>query len=135
MAILTVDGIAYNHLRVHIGEPKRTASILDGKNAGRLKSGAMDLDTIGTFYNYSMTLVRERGSTEAVTEYDALYEVLTDPINREHLITVPYGQGTMTYKAYVSTITDGLEARRAGINYWNNMQVNFIAMRPQRSPS
>jgi hypothetical protein len=132
--IIYVDGVGYA-LRVRQDDLKRTASILDGSSAGRMKSGAMDLDTIGTFYNYSLTIVRDGTSAEAVAAYDALYEVLTDPDNREHEITIPYGQGTITYDAYVATIDDSLHRRRGGANYWNDMKVNFIAMRPYRTPT
>lgn len=127
--LITVDGLTYD-VRIRAGDVARTASILDGENAGRLKSGGMVLDTIGTFYNYALTFLR---SGNNVTEYDALYEVLTDPTNRQHTIIVPYGQGTITYKAYVATIKDQLMKVRSGVQYWDNMVVSFTAMQPQRT--
>jgi hypothetical protein len=127
--LIIVDGINYD-VRIRTGDLARGASILDGENAGRLKSGGMVLDTIGTFYNYTLTFLR---SGNNVTAYDALYEVLTDPTNREHTIIVPYGQGTITYKAYVATIRDQLMKVRTGVQYWNNMEVSFTAMAPQRT--
>ncbi len=128
--IITVDGTAYD-VRVRVGDLTRDASILDGSNAGRLKSGAMKLDTIGTYYNYSLTFVR---SGENVEAYDALYEVLTDPVVREHSIIVPYGQGTLEFKAYVAGVKDRLQKMRGGVNYWNEMAVDIVAMKPQRTP-
>lgn len=129
-AIITVDGVEYD-VRVRTGEVEREASILDGENAGRLKSGGMELDTIGTFYNYAITFLRSGANVAA---YDALYEVLTDPIIRQHTIIVPYGQGTLAYQAYVGTVKDRLMKSKNGVNTWNNMAVNFTAMRPQRTP-
>ena len=51
-----------------------------------------------------------------------------------HTITMPYGQGTMTFEAYVANVTDNLLHRRESFSKWNNMKVNFIAMEPQRRP-
>lgn len=128
--LITVDGINYD-VRVRVGDLSRNASILDGSNAGRLKAGAMQLDTIGTFYNYSLVCVRSGDNVEA---YDALYEVLTDPVNREHLIEVPYGQGTIEFEAYVANVKDSLKKKRGGRSYWNDMTVDITAMKPYRTP-
>jgi len=127
MPALTVDGTAYN---VCVSDLKRKASILDGSNAGRVITGAMQLDTIGTFYNYSYTFFR--GSS--ISDYDALYEVLTSATNRVHTVIVPYGQGTITFTAYVSGVSDDLVSVTSSANYWDGMTADFIGMRPYKTP-
>lgn len=109
---------------------KRSFSVLDGDNAGRVMTGDMVRDIIGTYYNYSMEIDSDESDPD---EYDKLYEVLSAPVN-SHTITVPYGQRTMTFKAYATNGDDNLIKCYEGINGWNGLSVNFIAMSPQKRP-
>lgn len=124
--ILAVNGRWYN-VRVPKGGLKREISILDGENTERLMSGGMEFDTIGTYYNYSIDIVR---NTEDMSDYDALHQELRDPKNRKKLITIPFDQGTITYEAYISNISDTLENIKNGVNYWDGMSVKFVAVNP-----
>ena len=126
---LKVDGVAYP--RLHIASLKRSFSVLDGPNAGRVMSYDMVRDVGGTFYNYSMTFDPD---LSAPAEYDAFYEVISAPVDY-HMIEVPYAQGTMTFKAYVSNGEDELLTGHKNINAWDNLSVNFVAMSPQRRPA
>lgn len=74
-----VDGVAYPVV-VEPGGLKRKAAVLDGENAGRAKSGKMIRDVIGTYYNYTLNL-DTRGLD--VDTYDALYEVLSAPVDEK----------------------------------------------------
>jgi hypothetical protein len=127
MPLLTIDGTSYD---VAVKEIKRSANILDGENAGRLISGRMVRDIIGTYYNYSITLNAKALSR---AQYDSMYEVLTAPVD-SHTIVVPYGQGTLSFEAYVSNVNDVLRWVRGG-NLWGDLTVNFVAMAPQRTPA
>ena len=127
-SIISVDGNTYN-VKVRTGEITREANILDGKNAGRLKSGEMDLDTICTFYNYAVTFLRDK---EDFAAYDSLYEVLSDPIKRTHTVIMPYAQSTITFSAYVANVSDALLKQVKGKNYWDEMKVAFVAIKPYR---
>ncbi len=127
--VFAVDGRSYRVL-VPEGGLKRSGQILDGENAGRVKSGAMKRDVIGTYYNYSLTLETNRLN---VAEYDALYEVLSSPED-SHTVTVPYGQGTVTFEAYVSGVEDELKRMGDGFNRWGGLTVTFTAMSPKRRP-
>ena len=122
----TIDGVAYNVI-VPAGGLKRSFEVLDGKNAGRLLSGRMVRDIIGTYYNYELQI-----ETIGPAEYDALYEVLSSPID-SHLVSLPYGQGTLTFKAYVTSGGDTLSQMYKGKNYWQGLTVKFIAEAPQRT--
>lgn len=126
MAVFTLDGRAYD---VSVTALQRKAAILDGENAGRAKSGRMLRDIIGTYYNYSMEI--DTGSLK-VSDYDALYEALTAPVD-SHRLTVPYGQGTMTFDAYVSNVDDALKLATGRVNLWGDLKLNFVAMAPKRT--
>jgi len=130
MSVFSVDGVAYPG--IHVVSLKRSFSVLDGENTGRVMTGAMVRDIIGTFYNYSMELDSEYINRD---QYDSLYEVISAPVE-SHEIVVPYGQGTLTFEAYVSNGEDTLDLmdEYLGYNRWNNLTINFIAMAPERIP-
>lgn len=126
--VFTVDGVPYP--RVNVTGLRRTFSVLDGPNAGRVMDGGMRRDIIGTYYNYSMELTSDYSD---LSEYDALYEVLSAPVD-SHTIVVPYGQETLTFEAYVANGEDELFHLQEGFRKWNGLTVNFIAVSPQRRP-
>lgn len=125
--VLIMDGVVYPN--VHIVSLKRSFQVLDGENAGRVMTGEMDRDIIGTYYNYACE-IDASGADRA--EYDRFYEEISAPVD-SHEITVPYGQGTMTFKAYVASGDDSLIAIYDD-NEWSALSFNFIAMAPQRRP-
>ena len=87
---LSLDGKAYFNL--HVVSCKRSFSVLDGDNAGRVMTGAMTRDIIGTYYNYSLEI---------------------DP---------------------VANGDDELTGSYDGRNDWGNLTINFVAMKPKRTP-
>lgn len=129
MSVFSVDGVEY--AGINVLSLTRNFQVLDGENAGRTMDGGMQRDIIGTYYNYSMELNSAYGE---LSEYDALYEVITAPVD-SHIIVVPYAQGTMTFKAYVTNGSDDLLHNRPSFNKWNNLTFNFIATEPQRRPA
>lgn len=127
---ITIDGTTYSGIRVL--SVKRSFSVTDGDNAGRLAvSGKMVRDIIGTFYNYQFTVNPKNALPEV---YDAFYQVISSPED-SHTIIVPYGQGTLTFEAYVTTGEDELLLIGDDANRWGNLSFNVIAMAPQRLPS
>ena len=124
---ITVDGVSYPH--IHFISIKRSFEILDGENAGRVMSGDMERDIIGTYYNYSVEVDADDGYT---SEYDAFWEQISTPQDK-HVITVPYAQSTLTFEAYVTQGSDELEYI-GNTNRWGGLGFNFIAMAPQRRP-
>lgn len=125
---LIVDGVSYPH--IHVASLKRSFSVLDGENAGRVMTGDMVRDIIGTYYNYSMEIDPDGID---LAEYDAFYEVMSSPVDY-HIIEVPYAQGTLVFKAYVANGEDDLLLGHVQYNEWINLSVNFVAMSPQRRP-
>lgn len=128
MALFTVDGTAYN-VKVPVGGLKRSFDILDGPNAGRMLSGRMTRDIIGTYYNYELQIERDNAS---LAEYDQLYQVLSAPVDY-HTVSFPYGQNTLTFQAYVTKGSDSLLRRSSNKNHWTGLSIQFVAMEPQRT--
>ena len=126
---ITLDGVTYPGIRVM--SIKRSFSVLDGENAGRVMTGAMERDIIGTFYNYSAEIDADGAS---LAEYDAFYEAISAPVD-SHILVVPYAQTTLSFEAYVSNGEDELEIMGDDFNRWGGLSINFIAMAPQRYPS
>lgn len=128
--VFEVDGKAY---KVRVDSLKRSGVVTDGDNAGRLSvSLEMSREILGTFYNYTLEL-----NTDDLTysEYDELFETLTDPDMDSHLVKLPYGQGYLTFQAYVSQVDDELKLLGEKSTWWGNMSFQFIAMKPQREAS
>lgn len=125
--LFTVDGVGYK-VSVPTGGLKRSFDVLDGPNAGRMLGGGMTRDVIGTFYNYQLEINRDGAS---LAEYDRLFEVLSAPVDA-HTVTFPYGQETLTFRAYVTKGNDSLLRKSRGKSYWGGLSIQFVAMAPQR---
>lgn len=127
-SILSLDGKEYPNL--HVVSLKRSFAVLDGDNAGRVMTGAMTRDIIGTYYNYSMEI--DPVSSD-LSEYDEFYESISAPVD-SHVLTIPYAQTTLTFDAYVANGEDELVSKYGSRNDWQNLAINFVAMKPKRTP-
>lgn len=125
--ILTIDGRQYDVL-VPSGGVKRNFQIMDGENAGRVMSGRMMRDIIGTFYNYEIQIFPKIGK---YADYDELYQILSAPVDK-HTAVLPYGQGMQTFEMYVASGQDTLNRKTRKEAYWEGLTVQFIAVEPQR---
>ena len=125
--MVKVDGTDYGGIVTAL---QRSFEVVDGENAGRTLDGVMHRDLIGTYYNYSITINTDKLSQ---SEYNALYQTISAPVE-SHTIVVPFGNESLTFKAYVTNGTDDLLRQYSETNrYWGNLSFNFIAMEPQRS--
>lgn len=75
-------------------------------------------DIKGTYYDYEVELAT---SNMKVTDYDNLYEALTDP-QESHTVTLPYGQSTLTFEARVSVASDSLISSYTTFKKWRNIE-------------
>ncbi len=125
--IVSIEGKYFN---VFIPEDgiERNFAIVDTNDAGRVLTGAMERDIIGSFYNYTIKL---NTNFLSFAEYDELYEILSSPVEY-HWIIVPYAQSTLQFKAYVTQGKDVLKRMSEKGNHWKQLSVNFIAMEPER---
>lgn len=126
---IRLDGVTYPH--IHITSIKRSFSVLDGENAGRVMTGEMERDIIGTYYNYSVEIDADDAFP---VEYDEFFEAISAPQD-SHTLVVPYAQTTLQFQAYVSNGQDELEYMMDDQNRWGGLSFNFIAMSPKRYPT
>lgn len=127
--VFSVDG---RYFDVFIPEQgiKRSFSVADSDKAGRVLTGRMMRDIIGTFYNYTIELNTNKLNKQ---EYDELYEILSAPEDY-HKIKVPYAQSFIEFDAYVTGGEDVVDIiNKDGIK-WSGLSINFIAMEPLRTP-
>lgn len=128
MAVI-MDGVTYR-VRVKIGTLEQSFRIDDGDNAGIALSGDDIRDIIGTYYDYAMEVEPD---PEAWDDYDRFFWAISAPVN-SHTITVPDRQGTMTYKAKVTSGRHRKKDRVGGVTRWTGLQVEFRATQPYRVP-
>lgn len=122
--MITIDGTDYD---IPVLSIRRTADVLD-KYAERTESGDLKREIIGVYFNYQLQF----GRTTNTTEYAALWEKLTEPVEF-HTVTVPDESGDYTFTAYFARISDELIKSKAA-NFWKDLTVNFIAKSPARVP-
>lgn len=129
-SVVMIDGVKYKVV-LPTGGLKRSFSILDGENSGRVQTGRMERDIIGTYYNYTIEIQPDMNKPE---DYDKLYEVISSPV-ASHQIIVPYGQTLYQFEAYITDAEDSLLlSDYFGRNIWSGLTLNFVAMEPRRTP-
>lgn len=123
--LFKIDGRGFSGVGVE--SLKRSFRIPDGTNAGDMLSGDYERDIVGTYYDYDMVITTSDLSSN---EYDALYEVLSAPVN-SHMVEMPYGMGAITYEAMIDSGGDELIPMDDG-TWWGNLNVSIRAKKPQR---
>lgn len=127
-----LDGIEYDvDVGIRIDELERSFEKLSTDKSGRVMSGKMYINLIGTFYNYKMTV--RRGLNCSLEEYEKFFEHLSAPVPF-NVLTVPYGQTTMTFEAYITKGSQKLIRATKNEHYWGPVTLSFIAREPQRTP-
>jgi hypothetical protein len=121
--MIIIDGVTFD---VPIKRITRRADFLD-KYAERTEDGNLQRELIGVYFNYQL----EFGRTNDLTEYAALWDKLTEPVEF-HEVTVPDEDGDFTYTAYFSNVGDDLIKSKDAGNFWKNLTVNFTARTPAR---
>lgn len=128
--VFTIDGV---DLRVWVTGVKRGFAVTDSEISGRLKNSDMFRDIIGTFYNYTLNVEPD---PDYRADYDTFYDIVSAP-TPFHDMVFPYGQGTIAFKAYVTSGEDDFKGEKKGetrINKYSGLSVQFIAKSPQRRP-
>ena len=122
--MITIDNNNYN-----VGIIKITRKATQNmENIGTTLDLRKHYDIRGTYYDYEVELAT---SKMRVTDYDNLYEVLTTP-QESHVVTLPYGQSTLTFEARVSVASDVLVNSFTNFKKWGTLRVTFEALTPQK---
>lgn len=122
--MITIDNNTYS---VGIIKVTRRAT-QNMENLGTTLDLRKHYDIRGTYYDY---IVEMATSKMRVADYDSLYEVLTTP-QESHVVTLPYGQGTLTFEARVSVADDVLLNSFTNLKKWGTLKVTFEALTPQK---
>lgn len=122
--MIIIDGNTYN---VGIIKITRKAS-QNIESLGTTLDLRKHYDIRGTYYDYEVELATKHLN---VADYDTLYEVLTTP-QESHIVTLPYGQDTLTFEARVSVAADSLISSYTSLKKWGSLKVTFEALTPQK---
>lgn len=117
---------------VAISKYNRYFNVLDGDNAGRAMDGRMIRDVIGAYIGHKITVFRRGDNYAGLDEFwDYLVQhSVDDSVELE----VADGQTTLSYEAYYTSATQDLEKAEGGVNYWGDIEVNFVPMDAQITP-
>lgn len=124
---LTMDGTTYR-VRLVYNTLVRAFELVEGPNAGDMMSGRHERDLKGTGYTYSMGIEPD---PDFPADYDNLFDELSAPVD-SHVITVPYGQGTLTYSAEITGGQDTYDGTLSGVEQWKGLSVTFRYLGLQR---
>ena len=132
MELMTIlmDGVTYR-VRVVFNTLVRAIELVEGPVHGDMLSGRHERDLVGTKYDYEMGVEPD---PRYQSDYDAFFEAISDPVN-SHSITVPNGQGTLTYQAMIERGSDTYRGRVAGQRRWGGLVVTFKAISVQKEPT
>lgn len=131
MNYIKINGVSFD-VNVAISAYSRNFNVLDGENAGRTLSGRMVRDVIGTYIGHNVTVFRKGDNYQGLDAFwDYLIQHSTDD---SVLLEAADGQKTISYQAYYTSGTQDIEKVENGINYWGEIQVNFIPIDAQYRP-
>ena len=121
-----------NLYRVRIIFPsvEESADLVEGQNAGEMLSGRRERDLVGTYYNHTLSVEPDPRYPQ---DYDQFFDAITAPVP-SHTITMPHGQGAVTYDAMVSSARHVANGVLAGVRRWRGLEVSFQGIRPARRP-
>jgi len=122
--VITIDNNSYNVGIIQITR-KATQRI---ESLGTTLDLRKHYDVRGTYYDYEVELATKHMN---LTDYDNLYEALTTPVE-SHIVTLPYGQSTLTFEARVSVSNDQLIQSFNAFKKWGSLKVTFEALTPQK---
>lgn len=132
MSYIKLNGIEFD-ADVAISKYTRNFNVLDGDNAGRVMTGRMVRDIIGTYIGHQLTVFRRGDNYGGLdTFWDYLVEHSVDDST---LLEAADGQSTISYEAYYTSATQDLEKAENGINYWGQIEINFVPMEAQVVPT
>lgn len=131
MSYLKINGITFD-ADIAIGEYSRNFNVLDGENAGRSLNGRMIRDVIGTYIGHKVKIFR-RGNDYA--GLDKVWKYLVDhSVDGSVYLEAADNQTTIAYQAYYTSGSQALDHVHNGVNYWGEIEINFIPIDAQVKP-
>lgn len=131
MSYIKLNGIEFD-ADVAISKYSRYFNVLDGENAGRVMVGRMVRDVIGSYLGNKITVFRRGDNYAGLDEFwDYIW---THSIDDSVMLEAADGQTTISYEAYYTSATQDLEKVENGVNYWGEIEMNFIPIDAQLKP-
>lgn len=131
MSYIKLNGITFD-ADVAISSYNRHFDVLDGENVGRVMTGRMVRDIIGTYLGHKVTVFRRGDDYKGL---DAFWEYLyAHSVDDSVMLEAADGQTTISYEAYYTSATQDLEKVENGVNYWGEIEVEFTPMDAQLTP-
>lgn len=125
-----INGIEFD-MTVAISDLEETFNVLDGENTGRVLSGRMTRDIIGTYIGHKVTFF----AAKSQEDFDALWDYLVaHSVDDSVRVELADGQKTISYDAYYTSGSRKLFKRENDVNYWDAIQVSFVPMDAQVRP-
>lgn len=123
----TMDDKTYR-LRVKFPDFTRSFRIPEGRNSGDMLDDSYELDSMGTFYDYEMSVEPHPLYPE---DYDEFFWAISNPSGR-HTILAPFGQTSIAIEVTVTSGQDRYRGVMAGFRRWSGLTVQFRARVPYR---
>ena len=128
MSYIKLNGVEFD-ADVAISAYNRNFNVLDGPNAGRVLAGKMIRDIIGTYLGHKITVFRRGADYAGLDEFwEYLYQ---HSIDDSVLLEAADGQKTISYQAYYTSASQDIEKVEKGVNFWGEIEVNFIPIDAQ----
>lgn len=139
MNYVEINGIEFDAtVAITEGGIEESFNVLHGDNVGRVKSGAMVFDPIGTYIGHKITFFNAKSPSNGKTteSFDALWDFLiAHSLDMDGVsLKAADGQSAIQYQAYYSSGTRRLKTVSDGVNQWDELEVNFIPIKPQVTP-
>jgi hypothetical protein len=127
---IKINGISFD-ATVAISHIEENFNVLDGANAGRVLSGSMVRDIIGTYIGHKVTFFNGKGDAG----FDALWDYLVaHSVDDSVMLEAADGQSSISYEAYYTSGVRKIRNVSDGVNYWDEIEINFIPIDPQVKP-
>lgn len=128
MNYIKLNGVEFD-ADVAISAYNRNFNVLDGPNAGRVLTGRMIRDVIGTYLGHKITVFRRGDDYAGLDEFwEYLYQ---HSIDDSVLLEAADGQKTISYQAYYTSASQDIEKVEKGVNFWGEIEVNFTPIDAQ----
>ena len=131
MSYIKLNGVEFD-ADVAISSYNRNFNVLDGENSGRVMTGRMVRDIIGTYIGHKLKVFRRGNNYTGIDEFwDYL---VAHSVDDSVMLEAADGQTTISYEAYYTSASQDIEKVEGGVNYWGEIEVNFVPMDAQVKP-
>ena len=133
MNYVKINGISYD-VGVAIADYEESFNVLDGKNAGRVQTGRMVRDVIGTYIGHKVTFFN-KGGADGNSAFDKLWDDIKKfSVEDSVMFEAVDGQSRIAYEAYFTSGSRRIKKVDGNTNYWDELTINFIPMEAQITP-